>query len=87
MKCYVFFKLDYCFIGPRDPYNCMMARLGENKETKKSVKVGAVKVYDTNLIYSRVTYLQASDRPADIADLLAHELASVPRVGKKPTFF
>ena len=44
--------------------------LGVNKETKKSVKVGAVKVFDTNLIHS-------SDRPVDIADLLAHELARV----------
>ena len=52
--------------------------LGVNKETKKSIKVGAVKVYDTNLIYSRVIGLQASDRPVDIADLLAHELARVP---------
>ena len=54
--------------------------LGVNKETKKSVKVGAVglKVYDTNLIYSRVIGLQASGRPVDIDDLLAHELARVP---------
>ena len=52
--------------------------LGVNKETKKSIKVGAVKVYDTNLIYSRVIGLQASDRPVDIADLLAHEPAPVP---------
>ena len=40
--------------------------------------VGAVKVYGTNLIYSRVTDLHASDRPVDIADLLAHELPPVP---------
>ena len=52
--------------------------LGVNKETKKSIKVGAVKVYDTNLIYSRVIGLQACDRPVDIADLLAHELAHLP---------
>ena len=52
--------------------------LGVNKETKKSIKVGAVKVHDTNLIYSRVIGLQASDRPVDIADLLAHELARIP---------
>ena len=52
--------------------------LGVNKETKRSIKVGAVKVYDTNLIYSRVIGLQASDRPVDIADLLAHEHARVP---------
>ena len=52
--------------------------LGVNKETKKSIKVAAVKIYDTNLIYSRVFGLQSSDRPVDIADLLAHELAPVP---------
>ena len=52
--------------------------LGVNKETKQSIKVGAVKVYDTNLRYSRITGLQASDRPVDIADSLAHELAPVP---------
>ena len=52
--------------------------LGVNKETKKSINIGAVRVYDTILIYSRVIGLQASDRPVDIADLLAHELARVP---------
>ena len=52
--------------------------LGVNKETKKAIKVGAVKVYDTRLIYSRVIGVQASDRPVDIADLLAHEHARVP---------
>ena len=52
--------------------------LGVNTETKKSIKDGAVKVYDTNLIYSRVIGLRASDRPVDIANLLAHELARVP---------
>ena len=58
--------------------NIYTISLGVNKETKKSIKVGAVKVYDTNLIYSRVIGLQASDKPVDIADLLAHELAPVP---------
>ena len=53
-------------------------RLGVDKETKKSIKVGAVKVYDANLIYSRVIGLQASNRPVDIADLLAHDLAPAP---------
>ena len=50
----------------------------KKKKKKKSIKVGAAKVYDTNLIYSRVIGLQASDRPVDITDLLAHELAPVP---------
>ena len=42
-----------------------------NKETKKSIKVGAAKVYDTNHIYSRVNSLRSGDRLVDIADLLA----------------
>ena len=46
--------------------------------TKKHVPVGDVKVFDTNLIYSRVIGLQASSREIDITDVLAHELAPVP---------
>jgi len=42
------------------------------------VKVGAVKVFDTNLIYSRVIGLQDSGRDIDINDVLGHELAPVP---------
>ena len=40
----------------------------------KSVRVGATKVFDTNLIYSRVVGLQASSRQVDIKEVLAHEL-------------
>ena len=46
--------------------------------TTKHVKVGAVKVFYTNLIYSRVFGLQASGRDIDIEDVLGHELAAVP---------
>ncbi len=46
--------------------------------TKKSMKVAGEKVYDTNLIYSRVIGLQASNREVDIDDVLSHELAPVP---------
>ena len=52
--------------------------LGVNKKPKTLIKVGAVKFYDTNFIYSRVISLQASDRPVDTADLLAHEVAPAP---------
>ena len=43
-----------------------------------AVKAGAVKVFDTNLIYSRVIYLQDSERDIDIKHVLGHELAPVP---------
>ena len=45
---------------------------------RKHVKVGAVKVFDTNLIYSKVIGLQGSGRDIDITDVLGHELAPVP---------
>ena len=45
---------------------------------RKHAKVGAVKVFDTNLTYSRVIGLQARERDIDIKDVLGHELAPVP---------
>ena len=47
-------------------------------EGKKHLKVGETKVFDTNLIYTRVIGLQESSRDIDINRLLAHELAPVP---------
>ena len=45
---------------------------------KKHVNVGGTKVYDMNIIYSRVIGLQASGRDFDIKDVLSYELAPVP---------
>ena len=45
---------------------------------KKHVGVGAIKVYDTNVIYSRIIGLQASVREVDIDDVLKYELAPIP---------
>lgn len=47
-------------------------------DTKKSVNIGKQKVFDTNLIYSRVICLQASNRDIDIDNLMSHELAPLP---------
>ena len=47
-------------------------------DSKKRVKVGDTKVFDTNLIYSMVIGLQASSRDVDILRLFSHELAPVP---------
>ena len=46
--------------------------------SKQHVKVGAVKIFDTNLIYSRVIGLHASGRDIAIKDVFGHELAPVP---------
>ena len=45
---------------------------------KKHVGVGAIKVYDTNVIYSLIIGLQASGREVDIDDVLKYELAPIP---------
>ena len=42
---------------------------------KKHVKVCDTKVYDMNVIYSRVIGLQANGRDIDIRGVLSHELA------------
>ena len=46
-------------------------------DSKKHIKVGSKKVYDTSVIYSRVIGIQASSRDIDIK-VLSHELAPVP---------
>ena len=47
--------------------------------TRKHVKMGATKIFNTTLLFSRVIGLQASSRETiDIQNLLSYELASVP---------
>ena len=47
-------------------------------DTKKSIKIGTQDVFDTNIIFSRVVCLQASNRDIDINHLMSHELAPLP---------
>ena len=63
---------------PKGFHDTIKKKVKTMSETKKHVKVGDVKVFDTNLIYSRVIGLQASSRDVDIIDVLSHELAPVP---------
>ena len=63
---------------PGGLYETITKKVVTMDHAKKHVKVGAVKVFDTNLIYSRVIGLQASGRDIDIEDVLDHELAPVP---------
>ena len=46
--------------------------------TKKSVQIGDKKLFDTNIIFSRLIGIQASSREVDIKKFLDHELAPVP---------
>ena len=47
-------------------------------ESRHYIKVGDTKVFDTELIYTRVIGIQASSREIDIKQLLSHELSPVP---------
>ena len=44
----------------------------------KFVKIGYIKVYDLNAIYSMVIALLSSDRGVDVNNVFSYELASVP---------
>ena len=63
---------------PQGLYESITKKVVTMDHARKHVNVGAVKVFDTNLIYSRVIGLQASGRDIDIEDVLGHELAPVP---------
>ena len=63
---------------PQGLYETITKRVVTMDHAKKPVKVGAVKVFDTNLIYSRVIGIQAREWDIDIKDVLGHELAPVP---------
>ena len=57
-------------------YKTIAKKVVTMDHARKHVKVGAVKVFDTNLVYSRVIVLQASGRDIDIKDVLGHEAKS-----------
>lgn len=63
---------------PEGLYETISKKVVTMDHGRKHVKVAAGKVFDTNLIYSRVIGLQASGRDIDIKDVLGHELAPVP---------
>ena len=45
--------------------------------TKKHIQVGSAKVYDINLIYSRIIGLQASGRDMNLNEVLKYKLESI----------
>ena len=63
---------------PQGLYETITKKVVSMDHARKHVTIGAVKVFDTNLIYSRVIGLQAIRRDIDINDVLGHELAPVP---------
>ena len=63
---------------PQGLYETITKRVVTMDHATKHVKVGAVKVFDTSLIYSRVIGLQAREQDIDIKDVLGREFAPVP---------
>ena len=63
---------------PQGLYETITKKVVTMDLARKHLKVGAVKVFDTNLIYSGVIGLHARGRVIDIKDVLGHELAPVP---------
>ena len=59
-------------------YDSIPMKVETMAATKKSLKVGDSKVYNTELIYSRVIGLQASSRGVSINDVMSCELSPVP---------
>jgi len=59
-------------------YDSIMMKVETMAVTRKSVKVADSKVYNTELIYSRVVKLQASSWDVDISEVISCELSPVP---------
>ena len=55
---------------PDSFYDSIAMKVETMVVTKKSVKVAGKKVYNTELIYSRVIGIQASSRDIDISEVI-----------------
>ncbi|KAJ8409789.1 hypothetical protein AAFF_G00218480 [Aldrovandia affinis] len=69
---------DFEKTWPEGFYNTISNKVKTMATTTKSIQVGDSKMYDLNVIYSRVIALFSSDRDVDVKDVLAYELAPVP---------
>ena len=63
---------------PKVFYGTIQIKVETMAVMKKSIKVGDSKVYNTNLIYSRVIGLQTSSRDVNIEEVMSCELSPVP---------
>ena len=63
---------------PDSFYESISKKIETMAITKKSLKLGESKVYNTELIYSRVIGLQASSRDISISEVISCELSPVP---------
>lgn len=63
---------------PKKFNDTISKRVTTISDSKKHIKIGTKKIFDTTVIYSRVIGIQASSRDIDIENVLSHELAPVP---------
>ena len=60
-------------------FNDKLSRVVKTQaESRKCIKIGGAKVFDTEFIYSRVIGIHASSRDIGIKQLLSYELSPVP---------
>ena len=59
-------------------YDTLPKKVRTTAITKKHIQVGSAKVYDTNLIYSRIIGLQASGREMNLKEVLKYESSPIP---------
>ena len=69
---------DFEKTWPGGFYSTISKKVKTMAITMKSIQVEDTKMYDLNVIYSRVIALFCSDRSVDVEDVLAYELAPVP---------
>ncbi|KAL7395277.1 hypothetical protein ABVT39_013630 [Epinephelus coioides] len=69
---------DFEKTWPKGFYGTIPKQVKTMAITAKSIQVGDAKMYDLNVIYSRVIALFSSDRSVDVKNVLSHELAPVP---------
>lgn len=69
---------DFEKTWPEGFYGTISKKVKTMAMTTKSIQVGDTRMYDLNVIYSRVIALFSSDRSVDVEDVLAYELAPVP---------
>ena len=63
---------------PDNFYESIPMKVTTMAATKKSLKMGDSKFYNTELIYSRVIGLQASSRDISITEVISCELSPIP---------
>ena len=70
-------KHSYESTWPEEFHDTLPKKVRTLAIPKKHIQVGSAKVYDTNLIYSRIIGLQASGRDMNFNALLKYELAPI----------